>query len=125
MHYKITVKENISEEQLAEMFSYLRGVIKKNKNMRIEEESTFIQKEKALYIFNASWGIKRPEIYDIEDLSLQYPSYTFYFMEATDILNRVQLDTASNYSLSEYSKGTLQKIYTPKPVEWVMVQDFS
>lgn len=125
MHYKLYIDDRYSYETANSLFAELSKIIQKHENIDFKKyPEPLVQVGNSVILLNSNWGAKRPEVDDIEELSANHPDITFFLLQISNVINEHHFEKLGNYSLSEYSKGSLVRISNAKPVEWETVREF-
>jgi hypothetical protein len=119
MDYKVIIADEGVEEELAlEVFKKLQELVIKQKNIDMKNPAGFIVQGQEAVLIGTTWGVSRPDMEDIEEISSLFPELTFQVIQASRILNGNHFEDLRNYSLSVYQKGNLMEVYKPQPIVW-------
>lgn len=124
MHYRIGFNDDISDEKVDEIYHDLIKIVQEHESLDKTKDGWFLQEGKTIVLINQVWGINRPEVYDVEELSEKHPDVVFYVTRVSEVLNTTHFEPLKNYSLSEYRNGALVSISEPEPIKWVTVREF-
>lgn len=119
MDYKVVIAdEDFSEDEAHEIFQRLQEMVIDGKNIDIKNPAPFIVEGLEAVLIGTTWGVSRPDVEDMQELSSLYPDLTFHFIQASQILNGNHFENLKNYSLSVYEDGELREVFKPEPIVW-------
>jgi hypothetical protein len=125
MHYKISVDNIYPAEAIVQFWDTLYKIIQTNENIDSEKNrGSFSDEKNFLTFIDGYWGATRPESEDMIELSAVYPDVLFTFTQATNILNGYHFEDLKNYHASQFLGGKMVRTLAPKPMEWVIVDEF-
>ena len=124
MHYKLSVDDTYSDEEVENFWASLEQIVDNNQNINYGEfTAPFITEGNAIMLIGSQWGYNRPQKKDMEELSSLFPEVTFNLIQASDILNGDHFEDLKNYTLTEYRNGSTARILKPRPVEWEVIRE--
>lgn len=123
MDYKVIIAdEDIQEDDALEVFGKLQKLVIDQKNIDLKNPAPFIVDEREAVLIGTTWGVSRPDVEDMEEISAMFPDLTFHFIQASRILNTNHFENLKNFSLSVYQDGELREVFKPEPIVWKSVQ---
>lgn len=123
MDYKVIIAdEDIQEDDALEVFGKLQKLVIDQKNIDLNNPAPFIVDEREAVLIGTTWGVSRPDVEDMEEISAMFPDLTFHFIQASRILNTNHFESLKNFSLSVYQDGELREVFKPEPIVWKSVQ---
>lgn len=123
MDYKVIIAdENVEDELVLEVFEKLQKLVIDKKNIDMKNPAPFIVEGQSAVLIGTTWGVSRPDVEDIEEISESFPELTFHVIQASQILNGNHFEKLTNYSLSVYQGGDLREVLKPEPIVWKSVQ---
>jgi hypothetical protein len=123
MDYKVIIAdEDVEEALILDVFANLQQIVIDQKNIDLNNPSPFIVEGQEAVLIGTTWGVNRPDVEDMEELSRMFPELTFYFMQASKILNANHFEDLTNYSMSLYQDGELREIFKPETIVWKSVK---
>lgn len=123
MDYKVIIAdEDIQDDDALEVFGKLQKLVIDQKNIDLNNPAPFIVDEREAVLIGTTWGVSRPDVEDMEEISAMFPDLTFHFIQASRILNTNHFESLKNFSLSVYQDGELREVFKPEPIVWKSVQ---
>lgn len=122
MDYKVIIAdENVEDEIVLEVFQKLQNLVIEKKNIDMQKFAPFNVDGQEAVLIGTTWGVNRPQVEDIQELSEMFPDLTFHVVQVNNILNGNHFEKLTNFSLSVYQDGELMEMFKPEPIVWKSV----
>ena len=119
MDYKIVITDyHVDDEYASEIFQKLQKLVIDGKNIDMKNPAPFSVEGNTAVLIGTTWGVSRPDVEDMAEISKHYSDLTFHFIQASSILNGNHFEDLRNYSLSVYQNGLIREIMKPEPIVW-------
>jgi hypothetical protein len=119
MDYKVIIAdEDVEAIVVMEVFEMLQKLVIDKKNIDLKNPAPFVVEGQEAVLIGTTWGVSRPDVEDLQEVSEAFPDLTFHFIQAGKILNGNHFENLSNFSLSVYQKGQLLEVMKPEPIVW-------
>lgn len=122
MDYKVIIaNEDVEDDVVQEVFETLQKLVIDQKNIDLKSPVPFIVEGQEAVLIGTTWGISRPQVEDVEEISRVFPDLTFNVIQANSILNGNHFEKLRNFSMSVYERGELLEVLKPEPIVWKSV----
>lgn len=122
MDYKVIIaNDDVQEEVILNVFEKLQNLVLEQKNIDMKNFAPFMVEGQEAVMVGTTWGVSRPDMEDVEELSALYPDLTFHVIKVSTVLNSKHFETLNHYSLSVYENGNLMEVMKPEPITWKSV----
>lgn len=122
MDYKVIIAdENVEDEIVLDVFQKLQNLVIEQKNIDMRNFAPFNVDGQEAVLIGTTWGVSRPQVEDIQEISEMFPDLTFHVVQVNNILNGNHFEKLTNFSLSIYQDGELLEMMKPEPIVWKSV----
>jgi hypothetical protein len=66
----------------------------------------------------ADWGVERPEVQDVQELSREYPQDVFYYVKVAGFQGIAEVEQLENFYRARIQDGDITAVYEAEPVTW-------
>lgn len=122
MDYKVSIIEDIDEDEKYAILESLVEMVYKGGNLLFEKSKAFNIDGGSLVLIGTEWGSKRPMEEDMEEISEKFSHVTFEVIMVSNVLNEKHFETLEHIVRADYRNGFRIGRYKPQAIVWQLAE---